>query len=209
MSLELILENKKDTYLLNVLEENTSELQVLKTKKYLNENLNLIGKILVEEGILDTLKNNAGKIGLGVAGAAGAAYAGTHPDQIEHAVHTGVGALHKGVEDVKNAYHNHFDTPKGGVDSYGKPLVTDTEGSNKLLDSHHYTTREQLQKDIDRGVFSGNNTEVKARLNSLPTGTTSGTQQDYKAPDIHNHDNLFKINDHNISKEPNLFKLQN
>ena len=57
MSLEIILENKKDKYLINILEESTSELESLKTKRYLTENLNMIGKILTEEGVLDTLKN--------------------------------------------------------------------------------------------------------------------------------------------------------
>jgi len=77
MILNKVIENKRDTYMINVLEESTSELESLKTKKYLTENLNLIGKILMEEGVVDNarqhLANNWGKYatGAGVAGAVG------------------------------------------------------------------------------------------------------------------------------------------
>ena len=76
--LSKVIENKRDEYMIQVLEEGTTELESLKTKKYLTENLTLIGKILVEEGVVDAAKanlaNNWGKYaaGAGVVGAGAA-----------------------------------------------------------------------------------------------------------------------------------------
>jgi hypothetical protein len=48
--IDLILENIRDEYMINLLEEGeTTELEVLKTKKFLNESLGKIRKMLVEE----------------------------------------------------------------------------------------------------------------------------------------------------------------
>ncbi len=74
--IDLIIESIRDEYMINLLEEGSvSELESLKTKKFLNENLNRIRKMLVEEGALDGVKNhlanNWGKY-LGGAGALGA-----------------------------------------------------------------------------------------------------------------------------------------
>ncbi len=76
--LDLILENIRDEYMINLLEESeVSELQALKTKKFLNESLGRIRKSLIEEGNMDAvkqhLKNNWGKYlaGAGAAGAVG------------------------------------------------------------------------------------------------------------------------------------------
>ena len=74
--LDLILESIRDEYMINLLEEGeVSELETLKTKKFLNENLNRIRGMLVEEGALDSVKNhlanNWGKY-LAGAGALGA-----------------------------------------------------------------------------------------------------------------------------------------
>ena len=78
--LNKVIENKRDAYMINVLEESTSELESLKTKKYLTENLNMIGKILVEEGVVDAAKanlaNNWGKYAAGAAGAGALGAAG-------------------------------------------------------------------------------------------------------------------------------------
>jgi len=79
--LSKVIENKRDEYMIQVLEEGTTELESLKTKKYLTENLTLIGKILMEEGVVDAAKanlaNNWGKYaaGAGVVGAGAAAIA--------------------------------------------------------------------------------------------------------------------------------------
>ena len=55
--LDLILENIRDEYMINLLEEGeSSELQTLKTKKFLNENLNRIRGMLVEEGTLNQVQ---------------------------------------------------------------------------------------------------------------------------------------------------------
>lgn len=57
--------------MINILEEGTTELVALKTKKFLNENLSIIHKILVEEGVVDGarnhLANNWGKYAAGAA----------------------------------------------------------------------------------------------------------------------------------------------
>jgi len=75
--LDLILENIRDEYMINLLEEGeVTELETLKTKKFLNENLNRIRGMLVEEGALDSVKqhlgNNWGKYLAGAGTAAGA-----------------------------------------------------------------------------------------------------------------------------------------
>ncbi|RLD42218.1 MAG: hypothetical protein DRI86_12070 [Bacteroidetes bacterium] len=74
--LQLVLENVRDRHMINILEEGTTELVALKTKKFLNENLSIISKILVEEGVVDGAKqhlaNNWGKYAAGAA-AGGAA----------------------------------------------------------------------------------------------------------------------------------------
>jgi len=76
--IDLILENIRDEYMINLLEEGeVTELQTLKTKKFLNENLNRIRAMLIEEGAMDAVKqhlgNNWGKY-LAGAGALGAGY---------------------------------------------------------------------------------------------------------------------------------------
>ncbi len=76
--IDLILENIRDEYMINLLEESeVSELEALKTKRFLNESLNRIRGMLVEEGAMDSVKshlaNNWGKY-LAGAGAAGAGY---------------------------------------------------------------------------------------------------------------------------------------
>ncbi len=74
--------------MINLLEEGeTSELETLKTKKFLNENLNRIRKMLVEEGALEGVKQHlgdnwgkylagAGALGAGALGADAAMDAG-------------------------------------------------------------------------------------------------------------------------------------
>lgn len=55
--LDLILENIRDEYMINLLEEGeTSELETLKTKKFLNENLSRVRDILVEEGTIEAVR---------------------------------------------------------------------------------------------------------------------------------------------------------
>lgn len=76
--LDLILENIRDDYMINLLEEGSAtELETLKTKKFLNENLNRVRSMLVEEGAMDAVKghlaNNWGKYLAGAGTAAGMA----------------------------------------------------------------------------------------------------------------------------------------
>ncbi len=75
--LDLILENIRDEYMINLLEEGSvTELETLKTKKFLNENLSRIRKMLIEEGAMDGVKqhlgDNWGKYLTGIGGAVGA-----------------------------------------------------------------------------------------------------------------------------------------
>jgi len=51
-----IVESVKENYLLNALEESTSEIEVLRTKKFLNEAASVIETVLVEEGVVDSVK---------------------------------------------------------------------------------------------------------------------------------------------------------
>jgi len=79
--LDLIIENIRDEFMINLLEEGeVSELETLKTKKFLNESLGRIRKMLVEEGALDAVKghlaNNWGKYLAGAGAGAGAGAVG-------------------------------------------------------------------------------------------------------------------------------------
>ena len=51
-----IVESVKEDYLLNVIEESSSDAEVLKTKKFLNETALIIESMLVEEGLGDGMK---------------------------------------------------------------------------------------------------------------------------------------------------------
>ncbi len=95
--LDYILESIRDEYMINLLEEGeVSELETLKTKKFLNENLNRIRGMLVEEGAMDAIKdhlaNNWGKYLAGAGGlAAGAAGADALANMGEGAIQAGAG----------------------------------------------------------------------------------------------------------------------
>ncbi len=76
--LNLVLENIRDEYMMNILEEGSvTELGALKTKKFLNENLGRIRGMLVEEGTMDKVKDHLSKnwgnylAGAGAAGTVG------------------------------------------------------------------------------------------------------------------------------------------
>ncbi len=80
--IDLVIESIRDEYMINLLEEGSvSELQTLKTKKFLTENLSRIRHMLINEGTMgkvqDHLKDNWGKY-LGGAGAAAGAGALAH-----------------------------------------------------------------------------------------------------------------------------------
>ncbi len=83
--LDLILENIRDEYMINLLEEGeTTELETLKTKKFLNENLNRIRKMMIEEGALEGVKQHLGdNWGKYLAGAAGAGAGAMGVDALE------------------------------------------------------------------------------------------------------------------------------
>ena len=72
-----IVESVKEDYLLNVIEESTNEVEVLRTKKFLNETSAIVESMILEEGIKDiygNIKDMAGayasamKEGLGAFG---------------------------------------------------------------------------------------------------------------------------------------------
>ena len=57
-----IVESVKEDYLLNVIEESTNEIEVLKTKKFLNETASIVESILMEadengKSMVDKIKN--------------------------------------------------------------------------------------------------------------------------------------------------------
>ena len=56
LKLHEICESVKESYLLNTIEESTNEVEILKTKKFLNETTATIERILVEENIVDAIK---------------------------------------------------------------------------------------------------------------------------------------------------------
>ena len=147
-----ILANKRDDYMISVLEESTSELESLKTKKYLTENLNLIGKVLMEEGVVDAAKanlaNNWGKYaaGAGVVGAgtlAGEAIA--HPevagqvvDYIQHptsdfgTVSTPAGtATTDALQNAQNTISSGYHDAKNAI--FGNPVMPEIDEKTKQL----------------------------------------------------------------------------
>jgi hypothetical protein len=193
MSLEMILENKRDSYLIQVLEEGTTELESLKTKKYLTENLETIRKILIEEGLLDTLKNHGGKIAAGIGLGAAATYAGTH----EHALDDAKEAVGNGVDKVKKMYSDatdtkpettevHKDTPE-----YKQTHITDKDGSQnyikKLHGGHLFSNRAEADKYLEthKGAFDPNNKNIYGEQHTqipsngpVNTHDTSGIEKD-------------------------------
>ncbi len=57
--LDYILESIRDEYMINVLEEGSvTELESLKTKKFLNESIQSVRGILIQEGVMDSVKGN-------------------------------------------------------------------------------------------------------------------------------------------------------
>jgi len=156
MSLEMILENKRDDYLIQVLEESTTELETLKTKKYLTENLNLIEKILVEEGLLDTLKNHGGKIAAGVGLGAAATYGMDHSDQVKEAVHTG-------IDKAKEMYHNTVDNKPEGTEHTPSQLEKDRTYTRGL----DIKNNDELDKAVADKKVHPDNTVVKELRNSF------------------------------------------
>jgi len=117
--LDLVLESVRDRYMINVLEEGTTELGALKTKRFLTENTQRIKEILIQEGVMDGVKagiQNAylkakttvdprvsrGVMGLGALAGAGA-IAGEYGDEI--------GAAYDNVADKVNTAYNKFFHP--------------------------------------------------------------------------------------------------
>ena len=93
--LDLVLENIRDEYMINVLEEGTTtELEALKTKKFLNESIQSIRGILVQEGVMPAVQNHlANNWKKYLAGGATAAMMASDPAQ---------DAARAGVEDIQN-----------------------------------------------------------------------------------------------------------
>ena len=125
--LDLILENIRDEFMINLLEEGeVNELETLKTKKFLNENLNRIRGMLVEEGALDAVKehlaNNWGKY-LAGAGALGAGYG------LNEYLNTDDGqAVLSGAKNIVNAPDTDALTKMQALGSYGSGLVGNAIG---------------------------------------------------------------------------------
>ncbi len=82
--LDLILESIKDEYMINLLEEGEiTELETLKTKKFLNENISRIRKMLIEEGVLESIQD-------GLSSSWGIFLAESQDsEELEEAVHAG------------------------------------------------------------------------------------------------------------------------
>lgn len=92
MKLDLILESIRDEYMIQVLEEGeVTELESLKTKRFLNESIKAVRGMLVEEGIMGSVKNHlANNWKKYAAGAATAAAVGNpySQDAINTAAHS-------------------------------------------------------------------------------------------------------------------------
>jgi hypothetical protein len=138
--LNKVIENKRDEYMINVLEEGTTELESLKTKKYLTENLHMIGKILMEEGVVDAAKqnlaNNWGKYaaGAGVVGATGLAIA--NPEDTAGYVGQGLSTVGADAETTANATKGTFDTLQGAQDA----ITGTTRQGAEAITGNNYTT---------------------------------------------------------------------
>ena len=128
-----ICENVRDEYLLNALEENTnvSEVDVLRMKKFLNENISRIEKMLVEEGYVEygrqiieesfkTVAKNVGLAGAGALAGAAGLEAAQHPEAIQQAI-TNAGEHIKGAWDHLTSQVNN-QTPAPTANNNG-PLI--------------------------------------------------------------------------------------
>jgi len=167
--LQTVLENKRDQYMIRVLEEGTSELGSLKTKQYLTENLNLINKILVEESVVDGarahLANNWGKYAVGGAalGAAGAAGLGdgvvnAYQDGSEGGVINGLksfaagdgystgadGGVIQGLKSAGNQMGDNFS-------QMGDKL---TQAGNEAVNGYNFGTNEYIPDVLKNGLAS-------------------------------------------------------
>jgi len=90
LKLKEIVESVKEEYLLNSLEETTSEIETLRTKKFLNETAATIEHMLLNEGAGEWIKNKASGAYNAVKAAPGQMYGAmkAHP----YAAAAGVGA---------------------------------------------------------------------------------------------------------------------
>jgi len=121
--LDLVLESVRDRYMINVLEEGTTELGALKTKRFLTESTQRIKEILIQEGVMDSVKagvQNAylkakpvmmqnvdpriskGVMGLGALAGAGA-IAGEYGDEIGAAYDNVADKINTGINTYKVA----------------------------------------------------------------------------------------------------------
>ncbi len=188
--IDLILENIRDEYMINLLEEGeVTELQTLKTKKFLNESLRAIRGMLVEEGTMDNvkdhLKNNWGKYlaGAGAAGLAGAGY--EYKNEIADALGMGDDKLPVGTGEALNPKV----IPAGGPTVEKTPLtfpqtvapVTDVAGENARM----------LQNAADNGPTATDNIMANIKNGVSDAGTfarnlTQDVPEPYSAEKLSN-----------------------
>ena len=120
--IDLIIENIRDEYMINLLEESeVSELETLKTKKFLNEALGRVRGMLIEEGGLDAVKghlaNNWGKYLAG--GAAGGSL--VHGANVLTGGNPMIAAQH--YSDMVSQAYDNGGLPEAGAMAVGAPAV--------------------------------------------------------------------------------------
>ncbi len=159
--LDLILENVRDEYMINLLEEGeTTELETLKTKKFLNENLNRIRKMLIEEGALEGVKQHLGDnwgkylAGAGAAGAGALGMTDAGQEVLGNIGDTAVDAYHQ-VPAIMGAEPTAIgDNPSGFVDAMrhvGNNLSNDIQPGVEAISNFANRTGDSIADAFGRG----------------------------------------------------------
>jgi len=163
-----IIENVKEDYLLNVIEESTNDAEVLKTKKFLNETASIVENMILEEGIKDIYGNVKDMFG---------AYT--------NAMKEGLGAFGQGIKDAFNpnsyenkVFRNQIADKVEGVSeklaNFVRPKMNTKEKINYFMDTNPYAKKARqafanTKANINIGLNNALNFTEK-KLNQLTGG---------------------------------------
>lgn len=149
MKLDTILESVREDYLMKVLEEGTTtELDTLRTKKFLRESTQEIRKILIQEGVMDSVKNHLQNNWKTYAGAAGAAGLAMNPD-VQSSVNDAATITGDMVGNAGQALGSH------ATNAYN--AVGDAISGNRPFEG---TNSEQMATGLTRGQTDSNTSAI-------------------------------------------------
>jgi len=146
-----LVESVKEDYLLNVIEESTNEIEVLRTKKFLNETSAIVEKMLLEG--FDAVGAPAGA-GAGAPGAGAGAGDGKNPtmlDNIKNYVKNQYNNAKTGLQNVATQYgklpgYARYGIPGAAVAGMGAGAAAAFGGDENAEDLLSQLSPEQLQE---------------------------------------------------------------